>query len=116
VVVGLGSTAGIVSLVALMLFSAAIVVGRVRVGRRLECGCFGGSTTRDYRVLLVRNLALGVVAFVAWTAGRDVPLVRSLGEPAGAELFPAVLVVVGLALAAWVGAAAFAGAGRRSAR
>ena len=116
VVVGLGSTAGIVSLVALMLFSAAIVVGRVRVGRRLECGCFGGSTTRDYRVLLARNLALAGVAFVAWSAGQDVPLVRSLGQPGGADLLPAVLVVVGLALATWVGAAAFAGAVRRSTR
>jgi hypothetical protein len=116
VVVGFGSTAGIVSLVALMLFSAAIVVGRVRVGRRLECGCFGGSTTRDYRVLLARNLALAGVAFVAWSAGQDVPLVRSLGQPGGADLLPAVLVVVGLALATWVGAAAFAGAVRRSTR
>jgi hypothetical protein len=116
VVVGLGSTAGIVSLVALVLFSAAIVAGRVRAGRRLECGCFGGSPTRDYRVLLARNLALAGVAFVAWTAGRDASLVRSLGEPGAADLLPAGLVVTGLALAAWVGAAAFAGAGRRSAR
>ena len=116
VVVGLGSTAGIVSLVALALFSAAIVIGRVRTGRRLECGCFGGSTTRDYRVLLARNLALAGVALVAWTAGQDASLVRSLGQPGGADLLPAALVVVGLALAAWVGAAAFAGAGRRSAR
>jgi hypothetical protein len=67
-------------------------------------------------VLLVRNLALAGVASVAWTAGQDVPLVGSLGEPGGADLLPAALVVVGLALAAWVGAAAFAGAGRRSAR
>ena len=73
-------------------------------------------TTRDYRVLLARNLALAGVAFVAWTAGQDASLVRSLGEPGGADLLPAALVVVGLALAAWVGAAAFAGAGRRSAR
>ena len=116
VVVGLGSTAGIVSLVALAVFSAAIVMGRVRTGRRLECGCFGGSATRDYRVLLARNLALAGVAFVAWTAGQDASLVRSLGQPGGADLLPAALVVVGLALAAWVGAAAFAGAGRRSAR
>ena len=116
VVVGLGSTAGIVSLVALVLFSAAIVAGRVRAGRRLECGCFGGSSTRDYRVLLARNLALAGVAFVAWTAGRDASLVRSLGEPGAADLLPAGLVVTGLALAAGVAAAAFAGAGRRSAR
>ena len=114
VVVGLGSTAGIVSLVALALFSVAIVVERVRRGRRLECGCFGGSTTRDYRVLLARNLALAGVALVAWTAGRDASLVRSLTEPGGADLLPAALAVAGLALAAWVGAATFAG--RRSAR
>jgi methylamine utilization protein MauE len=116
VVVGLGSTAGIVSLAALVVFSATIVAGRVRAGRRLECGCFGGSATRDYRVLLARNLALAGVAFVAWTAGQDAPLVRSLGEPGAADLLPMALVVAGLALAVWVGAAAFAGAGRRSAR
>ena len=91
VVVGLGSTAGIVSLVALVLFSAAIVVGRVRSGRRLECGCFGGSTTRDYRVLLARNLALAGIALVAWRTGQDAPLVRSLREPGGADLLPAAL-------------------------
>jgi methylamine utilization protein MauE len=116
VVVGLGSTAGIVSLAALVVFSATIVAGRVRAGRRLECGCFGGSATRDYRVLLARNLALAGVSFVAWTAGQDAPLVRSLGEPGAADLLPMALVVAGLALAVWVGAAAFAGAGRRSAR
>ena len=87
--VGLGSTAGLVSLVALALFSAAIVIGRVRAGRRLERGCFGGSTTRDYRVLLARNLALAGVAFVAWASGQDASLVRSLGEPAGVDLVPA---------------------------
>jgi hypothetical protein len=91
-------------------------VGRVRAGRRLECGCFGGSTSRDYRVLLARNLAFAGIAFLAWRAGQDASLVRSLGEPGGADLLPAALVVVGLALAVWVGAAPFAGAGRRSAR
>ena len=116
VLVGLGATAGIVSLVALALFSAAIVAGRVRAGRRLDCGCFGGSATRDYRVLLARNLALAGVAFVAWTAGQDAPLMGSLAEPGGADLLPAALVVVGLAMAIWVGAAVLVGAGRRSAR
>ncbi len=67
-------------------------------------------------MLLARNLALAGVAFVAWTAGQDAPLVRSLGEPGAADLLPVALVVAGLALAVWVGAAAFAGGGRRSAR
>ena len=116
VVAGLGATAGLVSLVALVSFSAAIVVARVRSGRRLGCGCFGGSTTRDYRVLLTRNLALAGIALGAWRMGEDAPLVRSLREPGGADLLPAALLVLGLALAAWVGATAFAGARRRSGR
>jgi hypothetical protein len=111
---GLGSSAGLLSIVALVAFSGAILLGRVRTGRRLECGCFGGSATRDYRLLLARNLALAGGAFVAWKAGADAPLVRSLGEPAGADVLPAALVVLGLGLAVWVGAIAFAGAGRRS--
>ena len=114
VLAGLGSSAGLLSIVALVAFSGAMVLGRVRTGRRLECGCFGGSATRDYRLLLARNLALAGVAFVAWRAGEDAALVRSLGEPAGADLLPVALVVLGLALAAWVVAVAFAGAGRRS--
>jgi len=111
---GLGSSAGLLSMVALVGFSGAIVLGRVRSGRRLECGCFAGSGTLDYRVLLVRNLALTGVAVVAWRAGEDAPLLRSLGEPAGGDLLPIALAVVGLALAVWVGAVAFAGVGRRS--
>jgi Methylamine utilisation protein MauE len=114
VLAGLESSAGLLSIVALVVFSGAILVGRVRAGRRLECGCFGGSGTRDYRLLLARNIALAGVAFVAWRAGEDAPLVRSLGETAGADLLPVALVVLGLALAVWVGAAVFAGEGRRS--
>ena len=114
VLVGLASSAGLLSIVALVAFSGAIVLGRVRAGRRLECGCFGGSGVRDYRLLLARNLALAGVAFVAWRAGEDAPLVRALGETAGADLLPVALVVLGLALAVWVGAAAFAGEGRRN--
>jgi Methylamine utilisation protein MauE len=111
---GLGSSAGRLAIVALVAFSGAIVLGRVRAGRRLECGCFGGSATRDYRLLLARNLALAGVAVVAWRAGEDAPLVRSLGQPGGADLLPVAFVVLGLALAVWVGAVAFAGVGRGS--
>ena len=112
-VLGLSSTAGFVALSALVAFSAAVVVGRLRVGRRLGCGCFGSSATRDYRVLLIRNLALAGVAIAAWRAGDDAPALRSLGSPGGSEVVPAVLVVLGLALATWVGSAAFAASGRR---
>jgi putative oxidoreductase len=115
-VLGLASTAGLVALWVLMAFSAAVIVGRLRVGRRLGCGCFGSSATRDYRLLLVRNFALAAVAIVAWRAGDDTPALRSLGSPGGSELVPVVLVVLGLALTTWVGTAAFTASGRRYGR
>jgi len=105
---GLASTAGAASLVLLGAFSAAIVVGRVRVGRRLDCGCFGASARRDYRVLLARNGVLALVAIVAWREGSDALVSGSLGAPGGADLVPAALVALGLALAAWVGVTAVA--------
>jgi hypothetical protein len=100
---GLTSSAGLASLVALTAFSAAIVAVRIRVGRRLDCGCFGRSAARDYRLLLARNAALGVVAAVAWRTGTDRVVGGSLGAPSGAELVPAALVLLGLGLAAWAG-------------
>jgi hypothetical protein len=100
---GLRSSAGLASLVALAVFSAAIVAARVRVGRRLDCGCFGRSAARDYRLLLARNVALGIVAAVAWRAGTDRVVGGSLGAPSGAELVPAALVLLGLGLTAWAG-------------
>ena len=100
--VGLASTAGLASLVLLSVFSAAIVVGRVRVGRRLDCGCFGDSRPRDYRLLLARNGALALVAIVAWREGRDAWIGGSLAAPSGSDLLPATLVAIGVALAMWV--------------
>jgi hypothetical protein len=99
---GLVSTAGLASLVVLSVFSAAIVVGRVRVGRRLDCGCFGAARPRDYRLLLARNGALAVVAVVAWGEGRDAWIGGSLAAPSGSDLLPATLVTIGVALAMWV--------------
>jgi hypothetical protein len=97
--VGLVSTAGLASLVVLSVFSAAIVVGRIRVGRRLDCGCFGASRPRDYRLLLARNGALAVVAVVAWREGRDAWIGGTLGAPSGSDLLPVTLVAIGVALA-----------------
>ena len=66
--------------------------------------------------LILVRLALAGIALGAWRMGEDALLVRSLREPGGADLLPAALIVLGLALAAWVGTTAFAGAGRRSGR
>ncbi len=57
---GYASTAGFAAIVALVLFSAAVVAARVRVGPKLGCGCFAGVSVRDYRYLLVRNVLLMV--------------------------------------------------------
>jgi hypothetical protein len=100
--VGLVSSAGLASLVVLGLFSAAIVAGRIRVGRRLDCGCFGASSARDYRALLARNGALAIAAVVAWQEGIDAPVGGSPGVPSGSEFLPAALVLLGLGLAAWI--------------
>lgn len=100
--VGLASTAGLASLVVLSVFSAAIVVGRVRVGRRLDCGCFGAVRPRDYRLLLARNGALAVVAVVAWREGRGAWIGGTLAAPGGGDLLPVTLVAIGVALAMWV--------------
>ncbi len=111
---GLASTAGIAAAAALIVFSAAVIAGRLRVGRRLECGCFGTAAVRDYRLLLARNAALLAVAFVAWGRGVDDLVVASPGAPSGGEWLPATLVVLGLATAIWVGARVV-GATRRGA-
>jgi hypothetical protein len=110
-VLGLASTAGMVAAIALVAFSAAIVAGRLRVGRVLECGCYGTAATRDYRLLLARNAALLGVALAAWTRGVDEPAV-ALRPPSGGEWVPAALVVLGLAAASWVATRAV-GAWRR---
>ena len=100
------------SIVALVAFSGAIVLGRVRAGRRLD-GCFAARAPATTGCCSSQPRARrGGVRRVE--GGEDAPLARSLGEPAGADLLPVALVVLGLALAVWVGAVAFAGVGRRS--
>jgi hypothetical protein len=113
---GFASAAGMSALLVLGVFTAVIVVARVRVGRRLVCGCFGSSTGRDYRSLLARNAALAGIAALAWRGAADAPVVRSLGVPAGGDLLPAALAVAGLVLAAWVGARTLVALGRRATR
>jgi hypothetical protein len=99
---GLTSTAGLASLAVLGVFSAAIVVARIRGGRRFACGCFGSGLERDYRFLISRNAALALAGLVAWTQGQDAPVVGGLGVPDAGDLVPAILAGVGLVIAGWV--------------
>jgi hypothetical protein len=109
---GLPRTAGAASAAVLLAFSGAIVVARARVGRRLDCGCFGTRTTRDYRLLLARNAGLAVLAALAWAYGVDAPLGGSVGPPAAHDALPLGLAAVGVVVIGWVAFSAF-GAVRR---
>jgi hypothetical protein len=71
-----------VALGVLLVFSLAIVRARLVTGSvKLGCGCFGSSAVRDYRLLLIRNGALAVVAgfILAFGQGRSVGAWSSSG-------------------------------------
>jgi uncharacterized membrane protein YphA (DoxX/SURF4 family) len=78
-------------------FSVAIVRARILVGsNQLACGCFGGHATRDYRILLLRNVLLaGLAVFVLARPTPGVSIVSGL--PAGL-----VLGAVGVIAAVWM--------------
>jgi Methylamine utilisation protein MauE len=89
--------AAVAALALLLAFSAALVRLRPRVGEMVPCGCFGSSRTRSVRVLLLRNLALGLIAAAA-LAGPD--RLDGLRPPTSAELLPAALAAAGAVLSA----------------
>jgi hypothetical protein len=99
---GLPSTAGVLSLGVLAVFSVGIVAARIRNGPRLDCGCFGAARVRDYRLLLARSGGLAIVALVAWRRGTDTWIGTDVVAPSGGELVPAALVALGLVLATLV--------------
>jgi hypothetical protein len=108
---GVASKAGAALSVALLAsFSLAVLRARRLGGDRLPCGCFGGTGTRDFRLMLVRNAALGAVA-------ASILLVPALARyeleaPDGTQLLPVLLVALGAVLIAWLVATLARGAGR----
>jgi hypothetical protein len=94
VVSGFPAAAAILGLALLTAFSGAILRARRLQGDRLPCGCFGGRKRRDYRLLLSRNLALGVVAVAALAD----PTRRPWADIGPAEVLPILLLGVGLAV------------------
>jgi hypothetical protein len=98
VVGGFPTAAGALALGLLAGFSATILRARRLQGDRLPCGCFGGDDRRDYRLLLVRNLALGAVAAAA-LADPDRGPWTDVGP---AELLPVILLALGLAVTAFL--------------
>jgi hypothetical protein len=102
VVVGMRRTAGIVALVILAVFSAAIVAARRRFGNVVACGCFGTTIARDYRILLLRNALLAAGASIAALAGVDSPRINVPGLPTAGDALPAALAFTGVVVAAWM--------------
>ncbi|HEX2295490.1 MAG TPA: MauE/DoxX family redox-associated membrane protein [Actinomycetota bacterium] len=98
---GVATKAGAALAVALLgSFSLAVLHARRLGGDRLPCGCFGGSGSRDYRLMLVRNAFLGAVA----AAILLVPRVASyeLEPPSASEAFPALAVAIAIVLIVWL--------------
>jgi ABC-type proline/glycine betaine transport system permease subunit len=83
-------------------FSLAILRRRSVEGDRFPCACFGRSTTRDYRVMLIRNLLVAVTGAVVMLGGSGVSVFDGLRAPGPGELLPAALVVGGVALITWM--------------
>lgn len=90
----------IASVGALAAFSLAIMRARALQGDRLPCGCFGGSSERNYQTMIVRNAALGTLATIVLIARLE----TGIGlppAPTAADAVPVALVVVGCVVGVW---------------
>ena len=82
-----------------LVFCAAILRARhLQRSDKLDCGCFGGHTERDYRLLLLRNAVLGAAAVALLAAPADE---QPLLSASPAEAWAVVLSLV-LGAAGWV--------------
>ena len=90
----------IASVGAIAAFSLAIMRARALHGDRLPCGCFGGSSERNYQTMIVRNAALGTLATIVLISrirtGIGLP-----PAPTAADAVPVALVIVGCAVGLW---------------
>lgn len=90
------------ALALLATFSGAILRARALQGDRIPCGCFGRTRARDYRALLIRNVALGTLAVWVVVTGASFPLLEWARLPRGGEIAAALLALAGLVLAGWM--------------
>lgn len=90
-------------------FSLALLRARTAVGDRLPCGCFGKASERDYRLMIARNAALAGLAGLVLVSGLREGALAGYARPGAVEALPALLVVLGIALAAWIARATFGG-------
>lgn len=90
------------AVVALAAFSLAIMRARALQGDRLPCGCFGGSSERNYQTMVTRNALLGTLATIVLVARIDTPL-GFPSAPTASDALPIALVIGGCVLALWTG-------------
>lgn len=75
-------------------FSLAVLRARMLEGDQVPCGCFGDTKARDYRVMITRNVLLGVLAAAVLLLGaRGGP---ATWPAAGAEILPGALAFIGV--------------------
>jgi hypothetical protein len=91
------------SVALLAAFSLVVLRGRGLHGEKVPCGCFGRSRERDYRTMLLRNALLGILAAVVLLSEREGSALGGLSMPSAGELVPALLVALGVTVAAWTG-------------
>jgi hypothetical protein len=89
--------AGAVILAMVAVFSLAVARARALQGNKLPCGCFKAGDVQDVRLILLRNAILATLAAFLTLAG---PSAESLVMEVD-DLAPALLVIVGVALAGW---------------
>jgi len=102
VLVGELPPAGALCIAAVSGFSLAILRRRSVEGDRFPCACFGRSTTRDYRVMLTRNLLVAVIGAIVMLGGSGVSVFDGIRAPGSGEMLPALLVVAGVTLITWM--------------
>ena len=93
--------AGALSLALLASFSVVVLRARATQGDRLPCGCFGGTTERDYRLMLVRNAVLGLPAGALMLSG-NAGLINRLEAFKGSDFLPLGLVLLAGGLIVWM--------------
>lgn len=89
------------ALALLAAFCLAILRARSVKGDRLPCGCFGGTRSRDFRLMLIRNWALMLLCATVLVSDLKGSVVAG-DLPDDFETLPAILVLAGTGLGAWM--------------
>lgn len=102
IVIGQETAGAILALVLLMVFTLVVTRFRATHSDAVPCGCFGGTRSRAASTVFLRNLALSLPVGVILSAESRPHLFEGVSAPRGGDVFPALLVLVGLGLCVWM--------------